>query len=145
VSAGPAVRLVPSAVAVICNDAGDVLLTRRANNGLWCLPSGQMEPGESIADTVVREVAEETGLDVVIECPVGVYSRPHPYYAARGLQVVAFVFVCRAVGGVLGLSEETTEVGYFPPDALPPDIVPTHLERIRDGVAARGGAAFVVR
>jgi 8-oxo-dGTP pyrophosphatase MutT (NUDIX family) len=135
----------PTAVAAIFNDAGELLLTRRVDNGLWCLPSGQMEVGEAIAETVVREVAEETGLDVVIERPVGVYSRPHAYYEQRGLQVVALVFVCREVGGVLRVSDETTEFGYFAPDALPSDIVSTHVERILDSVAARGGAAFVVR
>jgi 8-oxo-dGTP pyrophosphatase MutT (NUDIX family) len=140
----PAIRLRPTGVAAIFNDAGEILLTRRADNRLWCLPSGQMEVGESIADTVVREAAEETGLDVVVERPVGVYSRPHPYYEQFGLQVVAFVCVCRVVGGVLRVSDETTEFGYFAPDRLPSDIVSTHVERIRDSVAARGGAAFVV-
>lgn len=141
----PAIRLAPAAVAVIFNETGDVLLTRRVDNGLWCLPSGQMEVGESIADTVVREVMEETGLEVAVERPVGVYSRPHPYYEQRGLQVVALVFVCRMLGGTLRVSDETTEFGYFAPDALPADTVSTHLERIADAVAVRGGAAFVVR
>jgi mutator protein MutT len=141
----PAIRLVPTAVAVIFNETGEVLLTRRVDNGLWCLPSGRMEVGESIADTVVREVAEETGLEVTVERPVGVYSRPHRYYEQRGLQVVALVFLCRVVGGTLSISDETTEFGYFAPGALPADTVVTHLERIADAVAVRGGAAFVVR
>jgi hypothetical protein len=46
---------------------------------------------------------------------------------------------------LLGISDETTEFGYFAPDALPADTVVTHLERIADAVAVRGGAAFVVR
>src|SRR5215472_8463510 len=51
-----------------------VLLTRRADNGLWCLPSGGMEPGESVTDTCVREVLEETGLHVQVLRLIGVYS-----------------------------------------------------------------------
>ena len=50
--------------AVIFNDEGKVLLTRRLDNGQWCLPSGGMEAGESPAETCIREVFEETGLHV---------------------------------------------------------------------------------
>ena len=138
-------RLVPAAHAVIFDKVGNVLLTRRADNGLWCCPSGQMEPGESLVETVVRETLEETGLEVVVDRAVGVYSSPHPYYTEKGRHIIGFGFVCRVVGGTLRLSEETTEFGYFPPDDLPEDIVPTHVERVRDAVAALGGADFQVR
>lgn len=138
-------RLAPAAAAVILNDAGEVLLTRRADNGLWCLPSGHMEVGETIEQAAVRETREETGLEVVVEHAVGVYSGPDPYYTERGLQPVVFTFLCRIVGGALGVSEETTEFGYFAPDALPADIVPPHVQRIADAIAVRRGAAFAVR
>ena len=140
-----ALRLVPSAVAVVFDPQGRVLLTRRADTGQWCLPSGGMEVGESIADTCVRETLEETGLDVAIEAPVGVYSRPHPYYVAKGKQVVAFTFLCRPTGGTLRVTEETTEFAWFDPAALPQDIVPTHPQRIADALAVRAGAPFAVR
>ncbi len=139
------VRLVPAAVAVILDPEDRVLLTRRADNGHWCLPSGTMEVGESLSETVVRETREETGLDVVAETPVGIYTRPHPYYAAKGKQVVALVFLCRVVGGSLRLSDETTDFGWFDPAALPSDIVPTHPERISDALEVRVGAPFRVR
>jgi len=104
-----------------------------------------MEPGESIDETVVRETREETGLAVVAERAVGVYSRLHPYYADRGRHVVAVVFLCPVVGGDLCHSDETTEFGYFDPAALPHDIVPTHVERIADAIAVRNGGEFRVR
>ncbi|MCA9317406.1 MAG: NUDIX domain-containing protein [Planctomycetota bacterium] len=138
-------HLTLTAVAVI-RDADDrVLLTRRADNGLWCLPSGHMEIGETIEGTAVREAREETGLDVITETPVGVYSAPHPYYALRGRQVVALVFLCRVVGGRLRPSEETTAFGWFSASELPDDIVPTHPQRIVDAMAVRSGAPFFLR
>ena len=54
-----------------------VLLTRRADNGQWCLPSGGMEPGESAAEACAREVREETGLHVRVVRLIGVYSDPN--------------------------------------------------------------------
>jgi 8-oxo-dGTP pyrophosphatase MutT (NUDIX family) len=54
-----------------------ILLTQRRDNGLWCLPAGGMEPGESAAETCVREFSEETGLDVRVERLIGLHSSPH--------------------------------------------------------------------
>ncbi len=56
--------LVPAASAIVMNGEGKILLHRRSDNTLWGLPGGAMEVGESIGETVVREVKEETGLDV---------------------------------------------------------------------------------
>lgn len=139
------IQLCPTAVAVIVDREERVLLTRRADNGKWCLPSGHMEVGETIEQTVMREAREETGLVVVAEKPVGVYSAPHPYYAAKGKQPVALAFLCRVTGGELSVSDETTEFAWFKSSELPPDIVPTHPQRITDAMAVRGGAPFFVR
>lgn len=54
----------PGVAAVVLDAARRVLLARRADNGLWGLPSGHVEPGETVAEAVAREVREETGLDV---------------------------------------------------------------------------------
>jgi 8-oxo-dGTP pyrophosphatase MutT (NUDIX family) len=58
--------IVPAASAVVTNDAGEILLQRRSDNALWALPGGTMDVGERIAQTVVREAREETGLDVEV-------------------------------------------------------------------------------
>src|SRR5436190_11343490 len=64
--------------AFILDPMGErVLMTRRADNGQWCLPGGAMEAGESLSETCIREVWEETGLVVRIMRLVGVYSTPH--------------------------------------------------------------------
>ena len=67
--------LTPGVAAVILNDAGHVLLQRRSDDGEWGLPGGAMEPGEEPAESLVREVREETALEVVPERIVGVYRR----------------------------------------------------------------------
>ena len=54
-----------------------ILMTQREDNSRWCLPGGGMEPGESAAETCVREVAEETGLEVEVTRLVGIYTSPH--------------------------------------------------------------------
>ena len=53
-----------------------VLLTKRADNGLWCLPGGGVDPGESVEETVIREAWEETGLTIRVLRLIGVYSDP---------------------------------------------------------------------
>jgi len=123
--------------AVVRNARGEVLLTRRADNGRWCLPGGHLDYGETVSQCAVREVYEETGLRVEVERLVGVYSRPIP--AGEGVpnptHIVMLSFLCRPVGGELALNDEVTEVRFFPPDALPPDLWSWHRLRIEDALA----------
>lgn len=113
-----------------------VLLTRRADNGQWCLPSGGMDPGESVAEACAREVWEETGLRVRILRLVGVYSNPDQlmiYPDGNKVQHVTLNFEVEVTGGELGLSDETTDFGYFSLDeAARMDIIGNHLQRIQD-------------
>src|SRR3954469_7876421 len=63
------------------DEAGRLLLVRRANEpgrGLWSVPGGRVEPGETSEEAVVREVAEETGLRVVVTGLAGVVERAAP-------------------------------------------------------------------
>ncbi|MDL1911888.1 NUDIX domain-containing protein [Chloroflexi bacterium CFX6] len=103
--------------AVIFDETRErVLLTRRADNGLWCVPGGGMESGESAAEACKREVLEETGLSVRVKRLVGVYSNPDQLVVYPDGSKVHFVimgFEAEIVGGELGLSDETTEAGFF--------------------------------
>jgi ADP-ribose pyrophosphatase YjhB (NUDIX family) len=125
--------------AVIFDDRRQkVLLTRRADNGLWCLPGGAMDPGESVEECCQREVREETGLEVRLERLIGVYSNRDQlviYPDGNKVQIVVVSFEAYVSGGSLGLSNETTEAGYFTPSEM--SSMPMHgrhLERVEDAL-----------
>ncbi len=127
----------PGASVIIFDDAREkVLLTRRADNGRWCLPGGGMDPGESAEETCVREALEETGLHVAVTRLVGIYTSPDlvvEYADGNVFQPVAFSFEAKIVGGELQLSDETTEFGYFGFSELGGvDLMEHHVERIED-------------
>ena len=132
--------------AAIFDKDGRVLLTRRADNGQWCLPSGGMEPGESPAQAVTREVLEETGLHVRVKRLVGVYSDPNQlvmYVDGNKVQIVAIHFEAEVTGGTLGLSEETTEFGYFSPQEIQNmELLGHHKQRVMDTLTQRAEAFF---
>jgi ADP-ribose pyrophosphatase YjhB (NUDIX family) len=126
-----ATSLVPGASAIVADGAGRILLHRRDDNELWSIPGGAMEVGERIADTVVREVKEETGLDVEPEAIVGIYSNPQhvvEYADGEVRQQFSVCFACRVVGGDLAVSDESLEVGFFTPAQI--EAMPMH-ESIR--------------
>jgi ADP-ribose pyrophosphatase YjhB (NUDIX family) len=107
--------LVPAASAVVVDNAGRILLHRRTDNQYWSIPGGAMQPGESIAETVVREVREETGIEVEVQKILGVYSNPRHvsvYDDGEVRQQFSVCFLCRAVGGELRTSDESSEVRF---------------------------------
>jgi ADP-ribose pyrophosphatase YjhB (NUDIX family) len=122
--------------AAIFDEQRRVLLTRRADNGQWCLPSGGMESGESAAEACEREVFEETGLRVRVKRLVGVYSHPDQlvvYPDGNKAHIVALHFEAEVIDGELGLSDETTDFGYFTLDEMQDmEFLGRHKERILD-------------
>jgi 8-oxo-dGTP pyrophosphatase MutT (NUDIX family) len=68
--------LLPAAFATVRNPAGQVLMVRRIDDGNWELPGGRVEVGETVAEAVIREVAEESGVDIALTGLSGVYSDP---------------------------------------------------------------------
>ena len=110
--------LIPAASAIVIDQDGRILLHRRDDNELWSIPGGAMEVGERIADTVIREVEEETGLEVKPERVVGIYSNPQhvvEYADGEVRQQFSVCFACRVVDGDLAVSNESLEVGFFTP------------------------------
>ena len=131
---------------VFDQSTGNVLLTRRQDNGRWCLPGGGMDPGESAAEACIREVFEETGLEVKVKRLVGIYTSPDiliEYPDGNKIQPVAFSFEVEVTGGTLGLSDETTEVGYFTIEKMEKmDMMEHHVQRIYDALEDRLEAIF---
>ena len=132
----------PGASAVVFNAERKLLLQRRADNGHWAMPGGRLDPGEDIQTCAIREVREETGLEVRIVRLVGVYSDPYQHMIARypnGVvtQLLNLCFECEITGGALAMSHESTEIGFFPVDALPQPLLLTHIPRIEDALAKR--------
>jgi ADP-ribose pyrophosphatase YjhB (NUDIX family) len=110
--------LVPGGQALVTDDRGRVLMQRRADSGNWSLPGGVMEIGESIGQAVIREVREETGLDVELTGILGIYTDPaHVIAYADGevRQEFVLAFTARMVGGSLRGSDESTEVRFVEP------------------------------
>lgn len=115
-STGPPVVRTPAATAIVTNDDGDLVMQKRTDNDLWGLPGGAMNIGESIGQAVVREVLEETALQVEPTGIVGIYSDPgHVIAYADGevRQEFSICFTARIVGGQLDVADtESTEVRF---------------------------------
>jgi ADP-ribose pyrophosphatase YjhB (NUDIX family) len=122
-------------VAVVAKN--QVALQLREDAGLWNLPGGAVEPGESLAEAAVREVREETGLEMRLTRLVGVYSRPQ-WRQGGNHQIL---FAATPVGGNLQRFDvaETLDVRFFDPDALPDRLVWWHRRLAADAVAGVGG------
>ncbi len=107
--------LVVGSSAVVVDDEGRILLQRRSDSGNWALPGGAMDIGETFAQSVVREVKEETGFDVRIERIVGIYSDPGHVFAyddGEVRQEFNICLACAIVGGELSVSSESTDVRF---------------------------------
>jgi len=120
----------------VTNDAGEILLHRRADNHLWALPGGTMDIGETLAQAIIREGHEETGLLVEPDRIVGIYSDPKhviAYSDGEVRQEFSICVACRIVGGEIRVSEESSAVRFFAPARIQHlDMHPSIRRRIND-------------
>lgn len=112
---GASAALRPGASAAVL-DGDRLLLTRRSDNGEWCMPGGGIDPGERPAEAAEREVREETGLIVRVTELLGVYSEPDivvAYSPEHRVQILGVLFRAEIVDGTPGPTDEVTEIGWF--------------------------------
>lgn len=130
--------VVPSVTAVVRDSAGNLLLIHKTDNNLWALPGGGHDIGESVGDTVVREVEEETGIRVTVEGVSGLYTDPRhvmAYDDGEVRQQFSICFRARPTSGELRTSSESKEVRWISPADLEGlDIHPSMRLRIKHGL-----------
>ncbi|MGZ4688328.1 MAG: NUDIX hydrolase N-terminal domain-containing protein [Acidimicrobiia bacterium] len=111
--------------AVVGNDEGEILLTQRADSGIWLYPVGWADVGYSPSEIAVKEVYEETGIEVEPVSLIAVLDGLRLGFARTPLY--SLVFYCRMLGGELaGHPLETRQVGFFPRDRLPQPLAGQH-------------------
>ena len=104
--------------AVVGNDEGKILLIQRADSGVWLYPTGWADVGYSAAEVAMKEVKEETGIDIEPERLIAVLDGIRLGFTR--IPLYSLVFLCRVVGGDLQAHPlETTGVGWFGEDELP--------------------------
>lgn len=146
------ITLFPAVNAAIRDEKGRVLLTRRSQivrePGLWCLPGGHLDPGETWYEGCLREVREEVGLKVEQGVLLGIYSDPlvntvpHPKAPGGWGQFVAAVFVFEKPTQEPTPNEEVSEMGWFFPSEAPEELIVSHRIRLADLAQFKGAAFF---
>lgn len=134
----------PGVTAVVLDDAGRVLLGQRADNRLWTLITGILDPGEHPARGVVREVLEETAVVAEVECLAEVHAgRPMEFVNGDKAQFLTLTFRCRYVSGQARVNDdESAQVGWFGLDELP-ELTEYHRDRLQAALRATGVPEFV--
>ncbi|MGW7312642.1 NUDIX domain-containing protein [Streptomyces sp. NPDC054865] len=136
-SAPKANSIVPAVTAFVVNDADEILMERRSDNGRWGMPGGVQEIGENISGTVAREVLEETGISVEVIGLVGIFTDPgHVIEFSDGevRQEFSLCFRARPVSGDIRVSSESFEVRWIPrTDVESLDMSPTTRLRLKEG------------
>lgn len=104
--------------AVVGNDDGEILLVQRADSGVWLYPTGWADIGYSASEVAMKEVKEETGIDIEVVRLIAVLDGLRLGFTR--VPLYSLVFHCRAVGGKLEAHPlECRSVGWFARDALP--------------------------
>ena len=129
---GHAPLMAPAAMAIVFDEKNKtILLERRTDNGMWCIPGGALELGEDFIDGLIREVKEETNLDISNPVLFDVKPNMHMKYP-NGDEVyyTDIVYVVKKFTGELKPDKESTELRWFNEDSLPNNIIPNETDYI---------------
>ncbi len=111
-------RRIPCVGAIVRDEAGRLLLIQRGHDpeaGRWSLPGGRIEPGESDAQALVREMLEETGLTIEPGPLVGAVERPGP----AGTVLDIRDYAATVSGGTLRAGDDAADARWVPPADVP--------------------------
>ncbi|MBK7894945.1 MAG: NUDIX domain-containing protein [Candidatus Promineifilaceae bacterium] len=113
-----------------------ILLTKRKDFEVWCLPGGHVDAGETVAEAAVREALEETSLQVQLTRLVGIYSMPK----SNAWVNLMILFAAKTIGGTLKAQEdEVLDIDTFSLETIPKNLLWGHRQRILDAFAGHGG------
>ncbi|WP_086665499.1 NUDIX hydrolase [Lentzea kentuckyensis] len=147
-NAPKATNIVVAVTAFVQDEHGRLLMIRRTDNDLYSIPGGMQDVGETIGHTVIREVKEETGIDVEPVDIIGVYSDPKhviAYTDGEVRQQFSICFRARFIGGELRTSNESSEVHWVSRGDLDTlNVHPSIRLRIEHGFEARSTPYFAV-
>lgn len=112
-----------------------ILLVREASDGRWALPGGWADVHDSPSESVVREIAEESGFETKVRKLAAVLDRSrHPHVPVRPFHIYKMFFVCELTGGAPRPNHEIQDVGFFEEDAIPElslgRVLPFQIERM---------------
>ncbi len=117
---GPRKIILNCAGALILRD-DRILLQRRADNGLWGFVGGLVEMNETYEQAALREIREETGLEVRLESFLGIYHNHHMVWSnGDAAHVISAMFTARILAGEPRTDEESLELKFFGADEMPP-------------------------
>jgi len=128
-----------AAMCIIHDDTNRILLERRSDNGLWCVPGGAIGLGETLEEALAREVREETSLEISEPKLFDVKASVHMIYPNQDeVYYTDVVYIVKNFSGTLKQDEESTELKWFKIEELP-EIMPTQSGYIQKFIRAISG------
>jgi 8-oxo-dGTP diphosphatase len=128
-------------VGIAIIQSGKILLTKRRDFPVWCIPGGHLSPKESVLEAGVREAKEETGLEVEVTGFVGLYSLPEKW--PDGSCEIILRGEPRA-GKLITSTKETVDAAYFSKEELPANLVGWQFHQVEDALAGKSGELAIL-
>jgi 8-oxo-dGTP diphosphatase len=127
-----------ASIGIVINpdDKEQILWVKRRDLPIWVLPGGGIDSGETPEAAALREVKEESGLEVSIVRKAAQYS------PVNRLTAMTHIYICRVEKGTPSVQSESVEVGYFPAASPPYPHFPLHDEWAREALANQGATIF---